>query len=245
MGRKKLPERPPPRPAGHDPALLEAVKAALAALPEAGKAASPSAIEEWIKTNRYDVWAAITKVSALKEAIEAANREESNGRAPATAKGASEMGRKKKSEPVDLPPEQATRPEPARTSNAGDQGPSANGPARGTNGARPRRRVKRDEAPPRPTAPRKPRQPVPETAAQERPAPPSPAAARHVPRPSAAPEYDPTRSELLRVLEIARQESSVSRLRKMVQTVKQLADQVGGLDRLAVCLDTLEEFGLK
>jgi hypothetical protein len=58
-------------------------------------------------------------------------------------------------------------------------------------------------------------------------------------------EYDPTRSELLRVLEIARQESSVSRLRKLVQTVKQLADQVGGLDRLAVCLDTLEEFGIK
>jgi hypothetical protein len=50
---------------------------------------------------------------------------------------------------------------------------------------------------------------------------------------------------LRRVLEIARQESSVGKLQKMVQTVKQLADQVGGLDRLAVCLDTLEEFGLK
>jgi hypothetical protein len=64
-------------------------------------------------------------------------------------------------------------------------------------------------------------------------------------RPHAASGYDPTKSEMLRVLEIARQESSVSRLRKIVQTVKQLADQVGGLDRLAVCLDALEEFGIK
>jgi hypothetical protein len=50
---------------------------------------------------------------------------------------------------------------------------------------------------------------------------------------------------MLRVLEIARQQGGVSKLGKVVQSVKQLADQVGGLERLAVCLDALEELGVK
>jgi hypothetical protein len=73
----------------------------------------------------------------------------------------------------------------------------------------------------------------------------SPPPAPVKPRPIHSSGYDPTRSDLLRVLAIVRQESSVSKLQKLVQTVKQLADQVGGLDKLAVCLDTLEEFGIK
>jgi hypothetical protein len=300
MGRKKRFERPTPPPAGHDPALLEAVKAAFAALSAVGREVSPTAIEEWIKVNRFDVWSSLG-IPALKGAIEAvkreppearpaittaANREEANGRPRRTAKGTgarararsepaprppasprttrrtSGMGRKKKTEQRQPPAAQPARSEPAGAGN-GDQDSLAqvvrkaltgvgteadneevrawitrNYPGRefnpttlNTTISNQRSRLRRESRPPAAPAPAAP-------AGRQ-------AAPRPAPRPSTAPGYDPTRSELVRVLAIARQESSVSKLRKMVQTVKQLADQVGGLEQLAVCLDTLEEFGLK
>ncbi len=279
MGRKKRFERPLPRPAAHDPALLEAVRGALAALSAPGKEAVPSAIEEWIKLHRHEVWLSIRTASALRDAIEAAKREkslprpvpvavvplESNGRPvePTPTKRGSAMARKKKAEAPAEPPAKA---EPASAANGAEQEPLAevvrkalngvgmeadnqkvkrwitrNYPGRKFNASTlnttisgQRSRMKRESSPPPPPAPA-PRKTRPAAAP----------AAPSKPRPLAAPDYDPTRSELLRVLEIARQESSVGRLRKIVLTVKDLADRVGGLDRLAVCLDTLEEFGIK
>jgi hypothetical protein len=284
MGRKNRFDRPLPRPAVHDPALLDAVRGALAALSAPGKEAAASAIEEWIKLHRHEVWLSIRTASALREAIEAARREEvsvppvlvpaipeeskSRPAEPITTKRASPMARKKKVESLPEPPAKA---EPAAAANGGDQetlaevvrkalsgvgvgadnqkvkrwisrhypGRKFNASTLNTTISGQRSRMKRESSPPAPPTPAAPRKPRPAAT----PAPAAPPRPR--PRPSAAPDYDPTRSELLRVLEIARQESSVGRLRKLVLTVKDLADRVGGLDRLAVCLDTLEEFGIK
>jgi hypothetical protein len=137
------------------------------------------------------------------------------------------MGRKK-SVPDEVSPQRAEQAEPAGTAGK-DNGLGPAAPPREQ-----RARKKRASAAPRPAVTKR-------AAREEQPAP----VKAPAPRPTGVPNYDPTRSELLRVLEIARQESSVSKLQKMVRVVKELADQVGGLDRLAVCLDTLEEFGLK
>jgi hypothetical protein len=225
MGRKKLSPLPP-QPAGHGQALLPAVKEALAALSEAGKEVTPSAIEGWIKVNQPEVWAGCN-LPALKWAIETANREENNGRPANNTRGASTVGRKK-SERDEVPP-RVEQPEPAGAASK-DNGPAPAGSPPREQGTR----KKRASAAQAPVVTKR-------AAREEQPAPAKAAA----PRPSSVPNYDPTRSELLRVLEIARRESSVSKLQKMVQVVKHLADEVGGLDRLAVCLDTLEEFGLK
>jgi hypothetical protein len=258
MGRKKHPERAP-QAAEHDQTLLQAVRGALAGLSEAGREATPPAIEEWIKANQYDVWASIATASALKGAIEAAARKEGAARplagaakeasAPlppppvrrdlpvAPTKEASGMAGKKKTEQRQPAPE---RPHPAE--------PAGNGADR-----RARTRQEGGDRKPPPEAEqggRKRKQPAltanavrehPEAEGERRPSSPS----GPKPRPAAAPAYDPTRSEMLRVLEVARQGGGVSKLNKMVQTIKLLADQVGGFDRLAVCLDALEEFGIK
>jgi hypothetical protein len=253
MGRKRHFERPALQPAQPDQALLGAVREALAALSASRKETTPSAIEEWIKTNQYAVWSSITSASALKGAIEAAKREEPTERPRITPKGARGMGRKKKDAPREGPPEPPPKREPASAGNGSRQDPLAevvrkalhgvgveadneavqgwitrNYPGRGfnlstlnTTISAQRSKLKR------------------QAAEAARPV------ATTTPRLARAGDYDPTRSELLRVLAIARQESSVSKLQKLVATVKQLADQVGGLDRLAVCLDTLEEFGIK
>src|SRR5262245_28498615 len=115
MGRR-LPLRPLPQPAQYDQALLEAVQGALAALSAAGKEATPSDIEEWLKINQHAVWSAIRTPSALKGAIEAAQREQTNGRPAVSTKGASAMTRKKK-EQRESPPERPAKaqPRPQRT----------------------------------------------------------------------------------------------------------------------------------
>jgi hypothetical protein len=227
MGRRKLPVRPPPRPVAHDAALLEAVRGALTALSAGRKEATPPAIEEWIKVHQHDLWSSIPTASALKGAIEAVKQEEVPSHPVSPTKETNGMGRKKKVEKKidqrEPPAEQAARPEPAATRNG--NGGASSPPLRGRRG-----RPRRENAPASPPPPSKPRPAVPRPAA---------------PRLTASTDYDPTRSDLLRVLAIVRQESSVSKLQKLVQTVKHLADQVGGLDRLAVCLDTLEEFGIK
>jgi hypothetical protein len=224
MGRKKLHQRrPPPSPVVYDPALLEAVRGAIAALSAGNKEASPHAIELWIKEHRHDVWSAITSASALKGAIEAAQQAEGNGRPPTTE--GSRMGRKKKAvphgPPPELPParERASEPpppaEPDKVEPAPRRARAAGQPT--TRARRPRARREEGGKPPAPAAPAR----------------------------AARSDYDPTHSELRRVLEIAREEGGVSKLRKMAQAVKALADQVGGLDRLAGCLDALEELGVK
>jgi hypothetical protein len=235
--------------------LLEAVRGALTGL--SGAEATPAAIEAWIKTNRYAVWSSLTLPSTLKEAIEVA-RQERGARPESPAKGTGARGRKKSDRGKPAAPPTAV-PEPAgaaRTDQGAgpgkDQeslaevvrkafagvGPEAdneavrgwiarNYPGREFNPgtlnntiSAQRSRLKREGS----------------VASVE---------ALSTPRQSATPGYDPTRSELLRVLEIARQQGGVSKLGKLVQAVKQLADQVGGLDRLAVCLDALEELGVK
>jgi hypothetical protein len=218
MGRKRPPWRLPAPSVEADPALVEAVRGALAALAAARREPTPSAIEEWLKVNQFAVWSAIRTASALKAAIEAAQREGSNGHPAGTAKEATGMGRKKKSERETSVAQPVPDPPAARADNGEEV--RAPEPARRPRTKRPARTASKPASAPQ-AAP----------ARQFRPA-----------RPG---DYDPTRSDLLRVLAIVRQESSVSKLQKLVQTVKHLADQVGGLDRLAVCLDTLEEFGIK
>src|SRR5262245_14229822 len=196
MGRKKLFQRPPP-PAPPDPALLEAARAALAALAAAGEEATPSAIEGWIKANQHDVWASIRTASALKAAIEAAQPEGGNGRTAATTKGASRMGRKKKAERPEPAVERPAKREPPGEGN----GSAAAAPAPATKPAG------------RNTAPRA-RRPRAKREGSEAPAAPRP------PRPASPGGYDPTRSELLRVLEIAREQGGVGKLGRLVQAVK-------------------------
>jgi hypothetical protein len=277
-----------------EPALLAAVQGALAALAADHKETTPSAIEGWIKANRYEVWASITTASALRHAIEAAKREQPEPRPDIAAKGVNGVSKKKKTErrqPPKPPTRPATKPAPAKTTatkavpaveaeiatkpavvkneeplaevvrkaldGVGAKAQpkaikrwitrhypgrqfNASALSRAINTQRPRPRQDGGEA--RTVAPVKPR-PAARSATPAAKGASAPAPVKV--RPAAAPDYDPTRTELLRVLGIARDQGGVSRLGKMVQAVKQLADQVGGVDRLAACLEALEELGVK
>jgi hypothetical protein len=51
--------------------------------------------------------------------------------------------------------------------------------------------------------------------------------------------------DLRRVRALTAKEGGVAELKKTVKRVARLAEQVGGLECLAACLDVLEEFGVK
>jgi hypothetical protein len=248
MGRKKQARRPPPPPAGHDPALLEAVRAALAALSAARQEATPSAVEGWIKINRHDVWSSITTAAALKAAIETASREASPPTSP--AEGARVAGGRKKTTRQEAPAQPPVKPEPARTNGKHEATPAVNGlgraaqaPARSPVQAA--AEADSDRGRGRRGHPRAANKASAAQRSEHKRVGEKSLGASVAPRQPDVAGYDPTRSEMLLVLGIAREHGGVAKLRKLVQAVKELADQAGGLDRLAVCLDALEEFGVK
>lgn len=273
MGRlNKYLRAPLKPPADADPALLAAAHDALAALLEQRREASPSAVEGWIKIHRFEVWSSITTASALRHAIELARREPPPREEPARGKGENGVSKKKvepHESPAELPPElPALKPAPkpakptAKPKPAPVEAPAAvsNEPLtevvrkalESVGAAAEDKKIKRWITRHYPGRTFKAASLAKAINAQrpasngvhEKKAPAVSVKPKSAPAPATG-GYDPTRSELLRVLSIAREQGGVTKLVKQVQAVKLLADQIGGVDRLAVCLEALEELGVR